>query len=74
MYLSDIATIPVNLAGLPALSLPCGLDANGMPIGFQMIAPWFQERELMRAAHLVESAIQFKPKHQLNIEGALNAV
>ena len=47
MYLSDIATIPVNLAGLPALSMPCGMDSAGLPIGFQITAPWFKEHDLL---------------------------
>ena len=43
MYLSDIYTVPVNLAGLPALSMPCGFDAQGLPIGAQLIGPHFGE-------------------------------
>ena len=50
MYLSDILTIPVNLAGLPAISVPCGLSGAGLPIGLQLIAPAFAEEVLLRAA------------------------
>ncbi|MFH1387293.1 MAG: Asp-tRNA(Asn)/Glu-tRNA(Gln) amidotransferase subunit GatA [bacterium] len=53
MYLSDIATIPVNLAGLPALSLPCGLS-NGLPIGLQIIGQAFAEETLLRVAFAYE--------------------
>ena len=74
MYLSDIATIPVNLAGLPALSLPCGLDANGLPIGFQMVGSWFDELRLLQVANVVEKAMQFKPMHAFDYEGVLNAI
>ena len=74
MYLSDIATIPVNLAGLPALSIPCGLDSTGNPIGMQMIGSWFQELNLLQAANLFEKEIQFKPKNLFDLEGVLNAV
>ena len=63
MYLSDIATIPVNLAGLPALSLPCGLDDSGLPIGLQMIGSWFNESELLQAAYLFEQNCEFKQKY-----------
>jgi len=53
MYLADIFTVPVSLAGLPALSVPCGADSNNMPIGLQFIAPSFEEARLFRvAAHL----------------------
>ena len=56
MYLSDIFTIPVNLAGLPGLNLPCGFTAGGLPIGLQMIAPAFEEARLLQAAHAYEQS------------------
>ncbi|MCI8698438.1 MAG: Asp-tRNA(Asn)/Glu-tRNA(Gln) amidotransferase subunit GatA [Oscillospiraceae bacterium] len=51
MYLSDIYTVSVNLAGLPGLSMPCGFDSRGLPIGAQLIAPHFGEGRLLNAAH-----------------------
>jgi aspartyl-tRNA(Asn)/glutamyl-tRNA(Gln) amidotransferase subunit A len=54
MYLSDIYTISVNLAGLPALSLPCGFDAESMPIGMQIIGKPFDEETMLRLAHVYE--------------------
>ncbi|MBF0109353.1 MAG: Asp-tRNA(Asn)/Glu-tRNA(Gln) amidotransferase subunit GatA [Magnetococcales bacterium] len=56
MYLSDIFTINVNLAGLPALSLPCGADTRGLPIGMQLIAPILKEDRLLAVAHAFQSA------------------
>lgn len=56
MYLGDIYTISVNLAGLPAISLPCGTDAKGLPIGLQLIADSFQEKKLIQAAYTYEKA------------------
>ena len=50
MYLSDIYTIPVNLAGLPAISIPVG-KANSMPVGMQLVSGYFQEEKLLNAAH-----------------------
>jgi aspartyl-tRNA(Asn)/glutamyl-tRNA(Gln) amidotransferase subunit A len=50
MYLTDIFTVPANLAGLPGLSLPCGFDGNDLPIGLQIIAPAFAESMALRAA------------------------
>ncbi len=56
MYLSDIYTISVNLAGLPGISLPCGVDKNGLPIGLQLIGDCFKEKNLIRAAYTYEQA------------------
>lgn len=54
MYLGDIYTISVNLAGLPAISVPCGEDGNGLPIGLQLIGDCFQEKKILRAAYSYE--------------------
>jgi aspartyl-tRNA(Asn)/glutamyl-tRNA(Gln) amidotransferase subunit A len=54
MYLSDIFTIPANLAGLPAVSVPCGLDGKGLPIGMQLMAKPFAEETLIKVAHAFE--------------------
>jgi aspartyl-tRNA(Asn)/glutamyl-tRNA(Gln) amidotransferase subunit A len=56
MYLSDIYTISVNLAGLPAISVPCGLSKAGLPIGMQLIGRAFEEETLLRAAHAYEQS------------------
>ena len=60
MYLSDIFTIPVNLAGLPALSMPCGYSAEGLPIGVQVIAPAFKEELVLRVAHAYEQSAGYE--------------
>jgi aspartyl-tRNA(Asn)/glutamyl-tRNA(Gln) amidotransferase subunit A len=62
MYLSDIFTISVNLAGLPALSLPCGFDDTGLPIGVQMIGKPFEEATILRVAHHYEQATEWHNK------------
>ena len=65
MYLSDICTISVNLAGLPGLSLPCGFDGNGLPIGMQIIGKHFDEATMLRVAYAYEQATEWhkrKPK------------
>lgn len=54
MYLGDIYTIAVNLAGLPGICVPCGKDAKGLPIGLQLIADSFEEKKLLRAAYTYE--------------------
>jgi aspartyl-tRNA(Asn)/glutamyl-tRNA(Gln) amidotransferase subunit A len=59
MYLADIFTISVNLAGLPALSLPSGLSPEGLPVGIQLIGQPFQEGPLLKAAKLMESRLSF---------------
>ena len=56
MYLGDIYTISVNLAGLPGVSIPCGTDSNGLPIGVQLIGDCFQEKKIIRAAYAYEQA------------------
>jgi aspartyl-tRNA(Asn)/glutamyl-tRNA(Gln) amidotransferase subunit A len=56
MYLSDIYTISVNLAGLPALSLPCGFDTEGLPIGLHIIGKHFDESTVLRVAHVYEQS------------------
>ncbi len=61
MYLSDIATIPVNLAGIPAISIPCGFD-GGLPLGLQLMAKGFDEPTLFRAAFTYEQETQWHKK------------
>ena len=56
MYLADLLTIPANLAGLPAISVPCGFDAEGLPIGLQLITGVLQEPRLLQVAHHYEQA------------------
>jgi len=58
MYLSDVYTIAVNLAGVPAISIPCGFDKNNLPIGLQIIASTFQEEKLLRIARMFEREIK----------------
>jgi aspartyl-tRNA(Asn)/glutamyl-tRNA(Gln) amidotransferase subunit A len=60
MYLADTCTIPVSLAGLPSLSIPCGL-ADGLPVGLQLAGPAFSENRLFDVAHALEQAIGFDP-------------
>ena len=60
MYLADICTIPVNIAGLPGMSVPCGLDSNGLPISFQLIAKAFNEETIFRAAYTYEQNTNFR--------------
>ena len=59
MYLNDVFTVPVNLAGLPAISVPAGLSADGLPLGLQLIGNAFAEETLFRVAHTLEQAAGF---------------
>lgn len=59
MYLGDIYTISVNLAGLPGISVPCGTDSRGLPIGLQLIGDCFQEKKLLRTAYTFEQIRRF---------------
>ncbi len=54
MYLSDLLTVPVNLAGLPAISIPCGFDSKGLPIGMQLIGNVLEEKKILNAANIFE--------------------
>ncbi|BCS81750.1 Asp-tRNA(Asn)/Glu-tRNA(Gln) amidotransferase subunit GatA [Anaerocellum diazotrophicum] len=54
MYMSDICTVPVNIAGLPAISIPCGFDSNGLPIGLQIIGKAFDEETILKVAYTYE--------------------
>lgn len=60
MYLGDVYTVPVNLAGLPGISLPCGYDRDGMPIGLQMVSDAFNEKTIIRAAYAYEQTREYK--------------
>ena len=59
MYLGDIYTVSVNMAGLPGMVVPCGFDAAGMPVGAQLIGPAFGEGLLLRAAHAYQTRTDF---------------
>ncbi|WP_415301007.1 Asp-tRNA(Asn)/Glu-tRNA(Gln) amidotransferase subunit GatA [Candidatus Pelagibacter sp. Uisw_134_02] len=62
MYLNDIFTVPVNLAGLPAISIPAGVDVKGYPLGLQIIGKAFDEQNVLNIAYAMEEKIQFKNK------------
>jgi aspartyl-tRNA(Asn)/glutamyl-tRNA(Gln) amidotransferase subunit A len=57
MYLGDLYTVPVNIAGLPAVSIPCGVDSENLPIGMQLIGKAFDEKTLLRVANSFEKGI-----------------
>src|SRR5699024_6636327 len=62
MYASDMLTTPVNLAGIPAISDPCGFSNAGLPIGLQIIGKHFDEKNVLRAAHAYEQATDHHTK------------
>lgn len=59
MYMNDVLTVPVNLAGLPAVSVPAGLTGEGLPLGLQVIAPAFEEERILNAGYAIEKAAGF---------------
>jgi len=59
MYLNDVFTVTANLAGLPGISVPAGLSANGLPLGLQLIGKSFDEETLLRTAGVLEEAAAF---------------
>jgi aspartyl-tRNA(Asn)/glutamyl-tRNA(Gln) amidotransferase subunit A len=62
MYLNDVFTVTVNLAGLPGISVPAGLSADGLPLGLQLIGRAFDESTLLNAAYALERAAGFTAK------------
>ena len=64
MYLADICTVSVNIAGLPAISIPCGVDKEGMPIGMQIIGKHFDEETILNAAYTYEQHTNFREKYK----------
>ncbi len=62
MYLNDIFTVPASLAGLPGMSIPAGLDSQGLPLGLQILAPAFDEMTMFKVANALEQAAQFNAK------------
>ena len=64
MYLADICTVPVNIAGLPGMSLPATVDSKGMPIGIQLVAKHFDEETIIRAAYTFAQEVKFREKHK----------
>lgn len=69
MYLSDICTVSVNIAGLPGISIPCGVDKEQMPIGMQLIGPRFSEETLLNAAYTFEQDFKFREKYKPEFKG-----
>ena len=67
MYLSDLLTVPVNLAGLPAISIPCGFDKKGLPIGLQLIGNVLKEHQILNVANIFEKDAEVM-KRKPNIE------
>jgi aspartyl-tRNA(Asn)/glutamyl-tRNA(Gln) amidotransferase subunit A len=59
MYLNDVFTVPANLAGLPALSVPAGLSADGLPLGLQITGRAFDEETVLRVGEVLETAAEF---------------
>ena len=64
MYLSDICTVSVNIAGLPGISIPCGVDSNGMPVGMQLIGNKYAEETILNAAYTYEQATKFRENYK----------
>ncbi|MFX1430270.1 MAG: Asp-tRNA(Asn)/Glu-tRNA(Gln) amidotransferase subunit GatA [Promethearchaeota archaeon] len=69
MYLADILTCPVNLAGIPALSIPCGFDGNNLPIGFQIIGDYFDEKGILNIGYQLEQELDIYRKIAPVIKG-----
>lgn len=64
MYLADICTVSINIAGLPAISIPCGVDSKNMPIGMQLIGNRFEEEKILNAAYTFEQKVKFRENYR----------
>ena len=64
MYLADICTVSINIAGLPGISIPCGVDKSGMPIGMQIIGKHFDEETILNTAYTYEQKAKFRDKYK----------
>ena len=71
MYLADICTVSINIAGLPGISVPCGIDSEGMPIGMQLIGNRFQEETILNAAYSFEQEYKFREKYKPPFKGGI---
>jgi aspartyl-tRNA(Asn)/glutamyl-tRNA(Gln) amidotransferase subunit A len=70
MYLGDIYTVPINIAGVPALSIPCGADEKGLPVGMQLVGKPFSEQTLYRAGYAFEQVFSAQAKQAVSKEAA----
>ena len=66
MYMSDTFTVPINIAGIPAVSIPAKLDRSGLPIGIQIVGPALGEEQILQAAWALEQSFDFR-KNQPNL-------
>ena len=66
LYLADTLTIPASLAGLPSMSVPCGFDSVGLPVGLQLIAPAFEEQRMLQVAHAYETSTEWHTKRAID--------
>lgn len=64
MYLADLCTVSLNIAGIPGISIPCGVDSNGMPIGLQLIGKPFGEETIIQAAYTYEQEVKFREQYK----------
>ena len=64
MYLADICTVSINIAGLPGISIPCGVDSKGMPIGMQIVGKHFAEETILNAAYTYEQKVKFRDNYK----------
>ena len=64
MYLADICTVSINIAGVPAISIPCGLDSEGMPVGMQLIGNKFEEEKILNVAYTFEQKVKFRENYK----------